>query len=183
MTNAELALLGLIVEQPLHGYQIEQIIEHRGMRDWTEIGFSSIYYLLKKLEGKGLIQRERQPSPGSGGPDRKIYHTTEAGQKAWYQASLDCLREPDRKAGSILLGLAALPYLPNDEVVQALQQNLDRMRKRELHINTRSAAQQPLPPHVDAMFDYSLKMIQSEMQWIDKLIQDLEAGKIQTNEE
>ena len=27
ITNAELAILGLIVEQPRHGYEIEQVIE------------------------------------------------------------------------------------------------------------------------------------------------------------
>ena len=54
MTNAELAILSLVAEEPRHGYDIEQVIEARGMRDWTEIGFSSIYYLLKKLEKSGL---------------------------------------------------------------------------------------------------------------------------------
>ena len=42
MTPAELAVLGLIVEQPRHGYEIEKVIEDRGMREWTEIGFSTI---------------------------------------------------------------------------------------------------------------------------------------------
>ena len=50
MTNAEFAILSLIVEQPRHGYEIEQVIEERGMRNWTEVGFSSIYYILNKLE-------------------------------------------------------------------------------------------------------------------------------------
>ena len=50
MTNAELAILSLVAEQPRHGYEIENVIEQRGMRAWTEIGFSSIYYILKKLE-------------------------------------------------------------------------------------------------------------------------------------
>ncbi|HIP96867.1 MAG TPA: hypothetical protein EYH32_06595 [Anaerolineae bacterium] len=53
MTNAELAILSLIAEQPRHGYEIEQVIEERRMREWTEIGFTSIYYLLKKLERGG----------------------------------------------------------------------------------------------------------------------------------
>ncbi|MGD8625667.1 MAG: helix-turn-helix transcriptional regulator, partial [Anaerolineae bacterium] len=48
MTNAELAILTLVAEAPHHGYEIEQIIQERGMREWTEVGFSSIYYLLKK---------------------------------------------------------------------------------------------------------------------------------------
>ena len=58
MTNAELAILSLVAEQPRHGYEIESVIEQRGMRAWTEIGFSSIYYILKKLEKAGLIAAE-----------------------------------------------------------------------------------------------------------------------------
>ena len=60
MTNAELAILSLIAEQPRHGYDIEQIIEARGMREWTEIGFSSIYYLPNKLEKAGLVESQLQ---------------------------------------------------------------------------------------------------------------------------
>jgi DNA-binding PadR family transcriptional regulator len=56
MTNAKLAILSLIAEEPRRGYDIEQIIEARGMREWTEIGFSSIYSLLKKLETAGLVE-------------------------------------------------------------------------------------------------------------------------------
>ena len=61
MTNAELAVLSLLVEQPRHGYEIERVIEERGMRDWTEIGFSSIYYVLGKLEKRGSCALERGP--------------------------------------------------------------------------------------------------------------------------
>ena len=57
MTNAELAILSLIAQQPCHGYEIEQIIEERGMREWTEVGFSSIYYLLKKMGVSRRLQK------------------------------------------------------------------------------------------------------------------------------
>ena len=80
MTNAELAILSLVVEQPRHGYEIEQIIEERGMREWTEVGFSSIYYLLKKLEQAGLVVgRLDDAGPG---PARRVYEATPAGNEA-----------------------------------------------------------------------------------------------------
>nr|MBA3799931.1 PadR family transcriptional regulator [Geodermatophilaceae bacterium] len=44
LTPSELTVLGLIVERPRHGYDLEQVIEQRGIRQWTDIGFSSIYY-------------------------------------------------------------------------------------------------------------------------------------------
>ena len=36
-------ILGILAEQPHHGYQIEKLIIDRGMRKWTDVGFSSIY--------------------------------------------------------------------------------------------------------------------------------------------
>jgi DNA-binding PadR family transcriptional regulator len=70
MTNAELVLLNLIAEQPRHGYDIEQAIEERGMREWTEIGFSSIYYMLRKLRREKLIEGKLEET--SSGPARKV---------------------------------------------------------------------------------------------------------------
>ena len=55
INERELAILGLLCEKPLYGYTIEKIIEERGMRHWTDIGFSSIYYVLKRLESRNLI--------------------------------------------------------------------------------------------------------------------------------
>ena len=45
LTDSELLLLGLVAEMPRHGYELEQVIEQRGMREWTQIGFSSIYFV------------------------------------------------------------------------------------------------------------------------------------------
>ena len=78
-TQSELALLSLLAEQPYHGYELEHVIEARGMREWTEIGFSSIYYLLKKLEGDGWI--ESRLEEGGRGPARKVYAITSGGRE------------------------------------------------------------------------------------------------------
>jgi DNA-binding PadR family transcriptional regulator len=105
MTDAELAILGLIAETPRHGYEIEQVLEQRNMRRWADIGFSSIYYLLNKLEAKGWIRSQPQPAEGKG-PARKVYTITTAGQQAWYQATLAALSGPGQANTRFLTGLA-----------------------------------------------------------------------------
>ena len=62
LTPAELTLLGLLAEKPRHGYELEEVIIARGMRDWTEIGFSSIYYLL----GPRVDRRDRRAEDRAG---------------------------------------------------------------------------------------------------------------------
>jgi len=57
-----------VAEQPKHGYQIEQDITTRGMREWTEIGFSSIYYVLNKLEADSwLASQPGEAQPAAAG--------------------------------------------------------------------------------------------------------------------
>ena len=173
-TNAEIAILSLIAENARHGYEIEQVIEQRGMRDWTEVGFSSIYYLLKKLEGAGLIEA-RLEKPSGRGPARKVYHITQAGREIWRAESLRALSEPQNCYPLIQLGLANLPGVPKSEAISALRQYSERLTEREEYVRARAEAQRPLPDHVEAMFDFSLTMIEAEREWIGKFIKQLEA--------
>ena len=175
MTNAELAILSLIAEQPRHGYEIEQVIEERGMREWTEIGFSSIYYLLKKLEREGLI--EGQIVEAERGPARKVYRPTPAGREALRAGVLDALSVPRRCYSPLQLGLADLPAIPPEEALAALGQYRDSLAARLRHVQARWESQHPLPYFVDAMFDHSVMMVRAELEWITQFISRLEAQK------
>jgi len=175
MTNAELAILSLILEAPRHGYEIEQIIEERGMREWTEIGFSSIYYLLKKLEQSGWIEGQVQQEPGPG-PARNVYHITPQGLQAWHEATLRLLSEPSMSSQSFLQGLANLPGIPRDEALSALRQYAARLDERRQRITQRMQEQAPLPRHVEILFEFSLVQIDAQLGWLGKLIVELQAG-------
>ena len=169
MTNTELAILGLIIEQPMHGYQIEQVIEARGMREWTDIGFSSIYYILKKLEERGLVTSQLEQTEGRG-PARKVFHPTDAGREEWYRRALDTLREPARLPAPFLLGLSGFPAYDPVEARSALRGYLTKLEVRRTHLLERAESQQPLPPHVTAMFSYSQSMIEAEIAWLKQFI-------------
>jgi DNA-binding PadR family transcriptional regulator len=178
MTNAELAILSLVAQQPRHGYEIEQVIEERGMREWTEIGFSSIYYLLKKLEREELVAGELQEVER--GPARKVYHTTLAGNQALREAVRDALSEPQRCYPPLQLGLANLPCLPPGEALVALQHYHDTLLVRLKHVRSRWADQRPLPYFVDAMFQHSTALMEAELGWIKEFIASL-SGEFDPN--
>lgn len=78
----EYILLGLLQEQPLHGYAL-----YRKLRDEQELSRiwqvkrSKMYYLLEKLEEKGLLTSEFVHSPSH--PDRKMYRVTGKGQREY----------------------------------------------------------------------------------------------------
>jgi DNA-binding PadR family transcriptional regulator len=177
MTNAELAILGLIAEQPRHGYEIESVIQERGMREWTEIGFSSIYYLLKKLEKAGLIEGEMVQE--GRGPARKVYQITPAGREARRAGVIDALSVPRRCYLPLQLGLANLPGISTDEALAALRQYRNALAERLAQVRARRESQGPLPYFVEAMFDHSLTMIGAELGWADKFVKQMEEGHVQ----
>ncbi len=92
MTPAELTLLGLLVEQPRHGYELEAVIAVRGMRNWTEIGFSSIYFLLDKLHNRGLIAEVAQEAPRRG-KARRVFEATAKGTRVCAEAAEAAIAE------------------------------------------------------------------------------------------
>jgi DNA-binding PadR family transcriptional regulator len=172
MTNAELAILTLVAERPRHGYEIEQVIEERGMREWTEVGFSSIYYLLKKLERDGLIESHLEEAQR--GPARKVYHLTPAGGQALQSGILQALSMPRRSFPSLLLGLSSLPAVPAPQAVDALRKYRAELMERQTQLQEKRSSQQPLPYFVDALFTYSLALLEAEIQWVDNFITRLE---------
>ncbi len=174
MTNAELAILGLIVERPRHGYEIEAVIEERGMRDWTEIGFSSIYYILKKLEAEGLISSRLEQTPGRG-PARKVHQITPQGQAAWRQGTLNAMSQPQRGNSQFLLGVAGMPALSQEETLIALRQYHAGLAQHRDQVHGRwQEGGEKLPLFLDGMFDYSVTLIEAEMSWIEGFIHRIE---------
>lgn len=172
MTNAELAILTLVAEQPRHGYEIEQLLEQRGMREWTEVGFSSIYYLLKKLERDGLIEGRLEEAQR--GPARKVYHLTPAGGEARSSGVMEALSVPQRCYPAVMLGLSSLPAVPVPQAVDALQKYRAGLLERQAQLRDKWSSQQPLPYFVDAIFTYSLALLEAEIKWVGDFITRLE---------
>jgi DNA-binding PadR family transcriptional regulator len=177
MTNAELAILGLIVEQPRHGYEIERVIEERGMRNWTEVGFSSIYYLLKKLEQEGYV--EGQLVEAARGPARKVYRASPSGREALRAGVIEALSVPQRSYPSVQLGLSHLPGIPVADAVAALGQYRDSLAEQLAEVRHSWETKNPLPLFIEAMFEHSTMLIQAELSWAESLIKRLEEQHVQ----
>ena len=80
------------------------MIEGRGLREWTEIGFSSIYYLLNKMQKQGWVTSEVVPEEGR--PARRVYNLTKDGMSVTSQAVHQRLTAPRYLSGDFMLGLA-----------------------------------------------------------------------------
>ena len=69
------AILALLTEEPMHGYQVIQVISERSGGNWTPSP-GSVYPTLQQLEDEGLIE------PAASESGRRVFALTEAGRTA-----------------------------------------------------------------------------------------------------
>ncbi len=180
LTDAELVILSLISEQPMHGYQLEQEITQRNMRTWTDLSTSSIYYILQRLEEKGFIERSQDQTHTAGVP-RKVYRITPAGRKQWHGSTLQALTQPKITYTNFLMGLHNLWGIPVEDALQAvrtyrdwLASDLQRQREELEKLG------EPVFP-LDVLFQYGFVLGEAELTFLADLITRLEemAGESQ----
>jgi DNA-binding PadR family transcriptional regulator len=163
LTPAELTVLGLIIERARHGYDLEQVIEQRGIRQWSDVGFSSIYYLLAKLERRGLVHVPEAPAASK---SRRVFHATTEGREVAARTVLTLIEEPRPVPYPLLVGIANLTLLSDREYAQALRTRLARVEARIESVQAARQTQAPLPLPAREVFSYSLSLLEAERQWL-----------------
>ncbi|MFA1541487.1 PadR family transcriptional regulator [Actinomadura monticuli] len=177
LTPAELTLLGLLVEKPRHGYELDEVIDARGMREWTEIGFSSIYYLLARLRDRGLIAEITEgsgiadtgaagaPRPARGRA-RRVYGPTAEGRRACAQSAEAAVAELRPVFPPVLVGLANQPVIAPERLRDALDRRAAALADKIAEIGAARDAQATAPRFARAVFDYSLGQLAAEQEWL-----------------
>jgi len=167
VTDAELLVLGLVAEMPRHGYQLEQEIDARGMREWTPIGFSSIYFVLGKLESKRFVKAAKP----AGTKSKKTYTITKSGQNALIQQARTALASVRPTHSSALLGMLHWPAFTKRMALDALRARRKSVQTEIERLENLRLDRQPLPDFVDAIFAFSLGQLRAEAQWTDDTLE------------
>jgi DNA-binding PadR family transcriptional regulator len=140
------------------------------MRNWTQIGFSSIYYVLKKLEKKKLVKSKLEVVEGK--PSRKVFTITDMGKNAMKEKLIDILSWNKKLITPFDIGLAYLNYLKPKEALQCLENYLISAQGRIKFLESSVKTQEDLdaPYYVVALFSRPLAQLKSEMEWVEQLI-------------
>jgi DNA-binding PadR family transcriptional regulator len=170
LTDAELLVLGLVAEMPRHGYELDLVIEQRGMRQCTQIGFSSIYFVLGKLQKLGLVSAKKSRTANLSMKARKVYNVSPAGRRALVSQTLGSLRDVQPASSPVLLGMINWPVLKRRRALEALQTRSRLIESELARLSAIQVEQQPLPDYVEALFDYSLGQLRAEGEWVSRTL-------------
>ena len=169
-SDADIVLLSLLAEQPRHGYDLDRVIEQRGYRQWTSLAFSSVYYLLKRLSERGLLE----PDEGSQGR-RTVFRVTDAGRHELRNAASARVLSPAPPSAGVLPALNAYSRLDDPELVtllvrraEALLGRLDELRALRAQVDEE---------HALAIFDYEILRQEADLTWTRSLLKKVDSDE------
>jgi DNA-binding PadR family transcriptional regulator len=182
----ELAILGLLMEQPLHGYELKKRLTGL-LGGRASLSFGSLYPALGRLERRGFVTAVEAdagsavvPMTGSLGGEvaayrarmtltnrsrrnRKVYAITPAGEAH----VLELLRAPASDDRDFLVQVAFCRLLDTSERIELFRRRRDELARR-------------LPARTDGGRDRYLRSVRerdsqniaNDIAWLDRLIAD-----------
>jgi DNA-binding PadR family transcriptional regulator len=193
----ELAILGLLKEAELHGYELKkQLVERLG--PLSSVSFGSLYPALARLEAAGAVKaieaRDRPavstiPMTGSlggelaafrsrrtatrGSRGKKVYGITERGE-----ALFDELLATEAQTGAdddraFALKLAFAGYLPPDARIGMLERRRAQLVERLARArDSVRAGKSRIDTYARTLMDHRTEMTEKDISWLDRLIAD-----------
>ena len=165
LSDADIVVLSLLAEQPRHGYDLDRVIEQRGYRQWTSLAFSSVYYLLKRLSERGLLE----PDEGSQGR-RTVFRVTEAGRRELRQAAGERVLAPAPPSAGVLPALNAYSRLEDPALAALLARRAEALLGRLDEL--RALRAQVDEEHALAIFDYEILRQEADLAWTRSLLKE-----------
>ena len=168
MKNRSLILLGLLMSQSQHGYQINEFIE-KNLCTITDMKKPTAYATLDKLHQNGYIDIHFEQEGNR--PTRKVYSINEKGREYFYKLLLDNLSSPDTVNYHGDIGLMFVNYLPLEKAIPALK---ERLAKTKEQIETLKHT----PPHgdhsgVNLVIEHKIAMLETETTFLENTINHL----------
>ncbi len=158
----EQALLGLLMQGPMHGYDLHRRVEDDLGLVWY-MGISNVYGALKRLEQGGQV--ESTVSPQEGRPPRKVYRITPAGEQSfldWVRRPVPTMRDMRVEFPAKLYFFRALGLEGIGELIAA-QEAVCRERVEQLE---RSAAQCDPHDFNRLVYDFRRRQIEAILDWL-----------------
>ncbi|MBN2378447.1 PadR family transcriptional regulator [candidate division WOR-3 bacterium] len=171
LPDTDIAVLGMLKEKPSYGYEIEQRVESRGMRNWTAIEQSSIYNSLHRLKRNGLLQDAKEEVDGR---LRKVYRLTKKGISTLKAEVFRLLSEPPHPISSFDLGIGNIYALPRERAIEALVKYRASQEQGIAFLAEHAKRMRKFGVIIAAwLFERPMQELKTRIVWLDKTIEEL----------
>jgi DNA-binding PadR family transcriptional regulator len=165
----QLLLLGLLLDANMHGYQLNEHIEHT-LGFYTNLKKPTMYYMLEKMEKRDYVQQNIEQEGSR--PERRVYQLTDEGRTHFFNLLRQHLQAFSRTYFADDIAIAFVDLLPNDEAHALLTEKrastqalLDELQRHPQHGGS-----------FDFVLSHNVAHLQAEVRWLDNVLDNL-AGR------
>jgi DNA-binding PadR family transcriptional regulator len=178
-TKIDLLLLGLLLDRPMHGYELYQQIQTEDIDGWFNVSMAGIYYSLGKLRDQGLVAESRQR--GGRSARKSIYRLTEEGRAAFFAAMEAQAVSQERVYLDYDVVIYLLNKLPLQRAISLLEEHQAFLAEQAQEVEASLAAEQQRngAPLKLAVLDHKRRYLAMEQDWLSDVIRDIQ-GKERT---
>lgn len=179
--SVQLVILGLLSEQPRHGYELRQEVERRLYATYINLSGGSLYYNLRQLERSGYVEKAWAEQKGRY-PKRQVYQITPAG-KHHLGAELRRLfidtESREKVFDPLNTALAFSHFVADDEIREALGRQLRWAKERAAWIRGQREfwQTQEISLTQAKIIEHGLAHYQAEIDWLETFLKDLSASQ------
>lgn len=179
LTRLSIAVLALLVERPMHPYEMHRLMLERREDRLLKVRRGSLYHAVDRLTRDGMVQVVGTERAGNR-PERTTYEVTGAGRAALTRRLTQMLAAPAEEYPEFALAVAEMHNLTQPRAVDLLEQRAALLHERldALHRGIEEAAAAGVHPVYRLDVTYSTEMARAELCWLDRLVHDLRSGAL-----
>lgn len=169
----ELAILGVLKEQPMHGYELRHYLSFIVGHIW-QLSYGTLYPALRRLEKRGELTK--QTIRDGRGPAKHVYALTPQGESSFLtmMEEVGSLTEIS-DSHKFTLRLIFFRYLPSDKRRALLEQRLQFLREnRESLAEMEEIPSSALDRYRRTLIGYHAKQNADEIAFIESLLTEEE---------
>jgi DNA-binding PadR family transcriptional regulator len=164
----DVAILGLLKQQPMHGYQLSRELG-ASLGGFWRASYGSLYPTLRRLERDGLVE----PVAGAptGGRRKTVYRITDRGERTFLEQLQETPPDGSSEDTRFRVRFAFFRYLPPETRIRLLE------RRRTFLAERLRTIDDSLDSHREGADDYTLALMEhgraateSDIEWLDDLI-------------
>ena len=162
----ELAILGLLKERPMHGYQLNRELSEQ-LGSLSRVSYGSLYPSLRRLERQGAIVSQ----PGTGARRKTVYAITDEGERLFLELLQEPPQEGQTEDARFRVRLAFFRYLPPETRLRLLERRRNGLEGRlaEIKSHLRDDAG-TADDYQRALMDHARAATEADIAWLTELI-------------
>lgn len=179
LTPLAMAALGLLVERPMHPYEMYQVLIHRHEDRLLKVRPGTLYHAVGRLEDAGLVEATGTARDGNR-PERTTYAILPAGRSRLTESLREHLAQPAAEYPRFPQALSEAHNLPAALVLELLDRRVQSLEDKlaVLGVDRDLALSRNVAPAYWIDVGYQEHLLRSELDWVKNLVTRLGDGTL-----